>query len=439
MNRIQKFIIVFFSALIIASYVLGFYYNENSIGSGGYSGDFAWMWENFEIFKNENLLQAVKSNDFFGNRTALLYILNIYLNPFINDIDSYRLSITAFSLFASYILFLCIREKYENIDTEIIGLLSLIILLSPFFRTSSFWGMETQYGIISSLVSILFFLKDKKLNNGSYYNIFLSIFFSSVTVYFDLKLVIIPIFIYLNILFSNLNNKLKFFSTISYLILALPYFFLILLWDGIVPVATQQANPLQVTHLIGAKFHMVNFLFATNILGFYLFPFLILKKDIFNFNSVKNLSNILNFSILLLFIIYLFYFINADLYDYVDMISREKGGYKDFWGLGYSAKLSNILFENRFFSILLNLIIYIISVLIIILFINSNYINFFLVLFFLILSITLFPLMQEYFDPYIYIISILLVKNKYYFSFKRCGLIFFYYSSILTSSIIFYS
>ena len=233
MNRIQKIIIVFFSVLIIASYVLGFYYNENSIGSGGYNGDLAWMWQNFEIFKNENLLQAVKSNDFFGNRTALLYILNIYLNPFLNNIDSYRLSITVFSLLASYILFLCIKEKYENINTEISILLSLIVLLSPFFRTSSFWGMETQYGIISSLLSIFFFLKNKKINNGSYYNIFLSIFFSSVTVYFDLKLVIIPIFIYLNILFSNLNNKLKFFSTISYLVLALPYFFLILLWDGI--------------------------------------------------------------------------------------------------------------------------------------------------------------------------------------------------------------
>ncbi len=437
MNRIQKIIIVFFSTLIIASYILGFYYNENSIGSGGYSGDLRWMWKNFEIFKNENLLQAIKSNDFFGNRTALLYILNIYLNPFIDDIDNYRLSISVFSLFTSYILFLCIREKYQNINTETIILLSFIILLSPFFRTSSFWGMETQYGIISSLLSILFFLKNKKLNNRSYYNIFLSIFFSSATVYFDLKLVIIPIFIYLNIIFSNLNNRLKFFSTISYLVLALPYFFLILLWNGIVPVATQQSNPLQVTHLVDAKFHMVNFLFATNILGFYLFPFLILKKDIFN--SVKNLPNIFNFSILLMFIIYLFYFINADLYDYVDIISREKGGYKDFWGLGYSAKLSNILFENRFFSILLNLIIYTISVLIIILFINSNYINFFLVLFFLMISITLFPLMQEYFDPYIYIISILLIKNKYYFSFNRCSLIFFYYSLVLTSSIIYYS
>ena len=127
MNIIKKIIIDFFSVLIIASYVLGFYYNENSIGSGGYSGDLVWMWKNFEIFKNENLLQAVKSNDFFGNRTALLYILNIYLNPFINDIDNYRLSITVFSLFACYILFLCIKEKYENIDTEIIVLLSLII------------------------------------------------------------------------------------------------------------------------------------------------------------------------------------------------------------------------------------------------------------------------------------------------------------------------
>ena len=134
-------------------------FSENSIGSGGYNGDLAWMWNNFEIFKNESLLAAIKSDEFFGNRTALLYILNIYLNPFLNDIDEYRFSITIFSLLAPYILFLCIKEKYKNINYEIILLLSCIILLSPFYRTSSFWGMEIQYGIISSLLSILFFLK----------------------------------------------------------------------------------------------------------------------------------------------------------------------------------------------------------------------------------------------------------------------------------------
>ena len=437
MSNIQKKIIIFFSLFIIFSYFLGFFYNENSIGSGGYKGDLVWMWKNFEIFKNENLLEAIKSEEFFGNRTALLYIINIYINPFINNIDSYRLSITIFSLLASYILFLCIREKYKDINFETALLFSLILLLSPFYRTSSYWGMETQYGIISSLLSILFLFKNNKIENASYKNIFLSILFSSATVYFDLKLVIIPIYIYLKIIFSNLSHEKKLFSTINYSLFAIPYLFLIILWNGIVPIATQQSNPLQITHLTNSKFHMVNILFAINILGFYLFPFLILKKDIYK--TIKNIPNVFNGILLLLFLIYLFYFTYSDLYDFVDKFTRENGGYKDFWGLGYSDKLGNILFDDRINSIILNLIIYLFSVLIIILFINSNLINLFLILFFLLLSIALFPLMQEYFDPYIYIISILLSKNKYEFNFTKCCLVFLFFSFFLTSSIIYYS
>tara|TARA_A100001015_G_scaffold214226_1_gene240408 strand:+ start:136 stop:1449 length:1314 start_codon:yes stop_codon:yes gene_type:complete len=437
MTKIQKIITIIFSLLIINSYFFGFFYQENSIGSGGYKGDLDWMWKNFQIFKNENLLQAIKSNDFFGNRSPLLYIINIYLNPFINDIDNYRFSITIFSLLASYTLFLCIKEKYKNINFEIILFLSLIILLSPFYRTSSFWGMETQYGIISSLISIYFFLKTNELKKISYRYIFLTIFFSSLTVYFDLKLVIIPLFIFLKILFSNLNNNIKLFSSLSFLLLAIPYFYLIFLWKGIVPEATQVSNPLQITHLVNSKFHMVNILFATNMLGFYLFPFLLLKKNFYK--SIKITPNIFNLVLLLLFVSYLLYFISADLYDFVDKIPRESGGYKDFWGLGYSEKLGNILFDSRIFSISFNVIIYLISVLIIILFINTNYINFFLILFFLILSIALFPLMQEYFDPYIYIISLLLTKNEYDFNFSKCTFVFLYFSFFLASSIIYYS
>ena len=437
MTKIQKIITIIFSLLIINSYFFGFFYQENSIGSGGYKGDLDWMWKNFQIFKNENLLQAIKSNDFFGNRSPLLYIINIYLNPFINDIDNYRFSITIFSLLASYTLFLCIKEKYKNINFEIILFLSLIILLSPFYRTSSFWGMETQYGIISSLISIYFFLKTNELKKISYRYIFLTIFFSSLTVYFDLKLVIIPLFIFLKILFSNLNNNIKLFSSLSFLLLAIPYFYLIFLWKGIVPEATQVSNPLQITHLVNSKFHMVNILFATNMLGFYLFPFLLLKKNFYK--SIKITPNIFNLVFLLLFVSYLLYFISADLYDFVDKIPRESGGYKDFWGLGYSEKLGNILFDSRIFSISFNVIIYLISVLIIILFINTNYINFFLILFFLILSIALFPLMQEYFDPYIYIISLLLTKNEYDFNFSKCTFVFLYFSFFLASSIIYYS
>ena len=437
MNKIQKITTILLSLLIVVSYFFGFIFSENSIGSGGYNGDLSWMWDNFEIFKNENLLQAIKSDDFFGNRTALLYILNIYLNPFINEIDEYRFSITIFSLLAPYILYLCIKEKYKNINYEIILLLSCIILLSPFYRTSSFWGMEIQYGIISSLLSILFFLKINNKENTSYKNIFLSIFFSSITVYFDVKLIIIPLFIYLTILFSRLDNKMKLFSSISYMLLAIPFFLLIFHWKGLVPVATQQANPLQVSHLMNSRFHMVNILFATNMIGFYLFPFLILKKNFIK--SIKIKINIFNLILLILFIVYLIYFLISNLYDYVDLLPKESGGYKDHFGLGYSDKLAGILFDNRNLSLLFNSIIFLASVIIIIVFINSNYINFFLILFFLLLSAALFPLMQEYFDPYIYIISLLLAKNEYDFTYLKSNFIFLFFSLFLISSVVYYS
>ena len=436
MSNIKKIILIFFSVSIILSYFFGFFYYENSIGSGGYKGDLEWMWKNFEIFKNESLLQAIKSKEFFGNRTALLYIINIYFNPFINNIDTYRLSITIFSVLAPCILFLCIKERYKDLSFETTLLFSLILLLSPFYRTSSFWGMETQYGIISSLISILFLFKSDKLENSSYRNIFLSILFSSATVYFDQKLIIIPIYIFIKIIFSNLNKDKKIFTVVSYILFAIPYFLLIILWNGIVPIATQQSNPLQITHLSNSKFHTVNILFTTNILGFYLFPFLILKKNIYK--NIKDIGNKFNRILILLFLIYLLYFINFDLYDFVDKFTRESGGYKDFYGLGYSAKLGNILFENRVNSIILCLIIYIFSSLIIILFINSSLINLFLILFFFILSIALFPLMQEYFDPYIYIIAILLAKNEYEFNFAKCCYVFLFFSFFLVSSIVYY-
>ncbi len=437
MNKIHKLTTLLLSLLIVISYFLGFVFSENSTGSGDYDGDLGWILENFEIFKNENLLQAIKSDNFFGNRTALLYILNIYLNPFLNDIDEYRFSITIFSLLAPYFLYLCIKEKYKNINYEIILLLSCIILLSPFYRTNSFWGMEIQYGIITTLLSILFLLKINNTENTSYKNIFLSIFFSSVTVYFDVKLIIIPLFIYLTILFSSLDSRIKLFSSISYMLLAIPFFLLIFHWKGLVPIATQQANPLQASHLMNSKFHMVNILYATNMIGFYLFPFLILRKNFIK--SIKIKINVLNLILLFLFIVYLIYFLISNLYDYVDLLPKESGGYKDHFGLGYSDKLSSILFDNRSLSILFNSIIFLASVIIIIIFINSNYINFFLILFFLILSVALFPLVQEYFDPYIYIISLLLAKNEYDFTYLKSNFIFVFFSFFLISSIIYYS
>ena len=72
-------LILFLTLLIYVSFVLGFYFNENSIGSGGYDGDLGWMWKNFTIYKSNDLWTSIHHPDFFGYRTPLLYILHILL------------------------------------------------------------------------------------------------------------------------------------------------------------------------------------------------------------------------------------------------------------------------------------------------------------------------------------------------------------------------
>lgn len=45
--------------LIYITFFLGFFFKENSIGSGGYDGDLEWIWNNFEIFKNNTLIDLL--------------------------------------------------------------------------------------------------------------------------------------------------------------------------------------------------------------------------------------------------------------------------------------------------------------------------------------------------------------------------------------------
>ena len=42
------------------SFVLGFYFNENSIGAGGYDGDLEWMWKNLDIYKSNDLWTSME-------------------------------------------------------------------------------------------------------------------------------------------------------------------------------------------------------------------------------------------------------------------------------------------------------------------------------------------------------------------------------------------
>ena len=135
------------------------------------------------------------------------------MNPFTKNIPEYLNSIFIFSLIGPVLFYILLRSKLKNINTEILILISSILFLSPYFRTSGFWGNEENFGTLSLIISLIFLEKFKNeihLNSFSFNSLFL-IFFSSLTLYFDQKLLIIPLLCFIEIILSDKKLKSKFY------------------------------------------------------------------------------------------------------------------------------------------------------------------------------------------------------------------------------------
>ena len=434
--NIKNSLIIFFTFFIYVSFVLGFYFNENSIGSGGYDGDLVWMWNNFEIYKTYDLWTAIHHPDFFGNRTPLLYILHVLFNPFIFNIDSYRLTVFCISFLAPLIFYICLAQKFKDIDKTILFFISSFILLSPFYRTSAYWGMEIQYGIIAMLASIFFlnYTLHENINNklSLYFSLTLLTFFSSLCLYFDQKLLIIPLIVLFEILRSKINFRFKIFSLINYCIFAIPFLYLMIIWKGIVPPSTQEANPNIIASL--SRWNMLRFGhigYATTIIAFYILPLLLFKnKNLYllikNFFSYKN-----NYIFISFFFIYLIYLLNF--FDYREFTTEK------YWiGLGYIHKISLILFKNYLLQEIFTYFAFFISWIIILIFMGKNLKDFFIIIYFYFLSLLLWPLMQETFDPIIILLAFTIFSSKLFINYKNSIFLFIYLSLFLISANIYY-
>jgi hypothetical protein len=439
--KIEKhFLIILTSFIIYISYFYGFYINENSIGSGGYKGDLSWMWKNFEIFKNNTLVESIKSPNFFGNRSPLIYILHIIFNPWIYDIYLYRLSSFFVSFSSPVIFYLCLRKVFSDVDKYKLILIASLILLSPYFRSNAYWGGEIQYGIFSSLVSIYFLLKlklNKNLLNNNYISLFLITFFSSLCVYFDQKLILIPIICLSYILKSNIKIKYKIFTLIFYFFLSLPFLWLVFfLWKGLVPLATQIANAQAVNSLKNFNLHFYNLIYATPIIAFYLLPILFFENKLIKKIKFFLFSKFFLYS----FVSCAFFIICLVLFYNFEQFTDEKQ-YKfmgKVYGLGFSHKLSYLLFEKFIYRQIFVYVIFLISSTVIIFFFKKSLIFKFFIIYFYIISLLVLPLMQEYFDPYIFIYFILFYKGKLDFKNSKIYFIFSYFSFFLLTANIYY-
>ena len=423
-NILAKKIPFFLLFFLITFFIYGFLVGENSAGAGGYNGDLLATFTNLQLFINNNILQSIKltadNNLYYSNRPPLLYILHSALNPFASDLELYRLSVFIASFLVPLFFYLSLKINYKKVNDIFLLCLSFLILLSPYFRTSSYWGLEENYPFITLLLSFIF-LK-KFFFKVNFLNFFLSIFFSAICVYFDQKFIIIPLTCFFLIIFSKIHIKYKVYSILLYFVFSLPFIYLIQLWGNIIPVGNMDI------YSVGKRFYPHHICYIVNILGFYILPFLFLFKE----NKIKEIffsiyKKKINILLILAGLSYVIYFIF-----YLDITSSFT------FGGGYSLKIAVFLFNSILAQKFFLALIFIFCFIIILIFININYINTIFITYFLLSSVIINPLLHEYVDPLLLFFFFTISKSKININLKNIFLIFFYFLTILITAKIYY-
>ena len=430
-NNRYKFASLVLVILSILSFFIGFIYGENSAGAGSLDGDFSNVWKNLQTFLNNDIVAALKftadfdpENFYMSGRTPLLYIFHKLFNPFVESKTIFIRSVFVLSLSAPVLFYLCLRQKFKNEESLLLILISTTICLSPYFRTSSYWGLEENYGLICLLLTFLFlsqFLSSNNLSWKNYYQLFLTTFFSSLCLYFDQKLIIIPLICFFQILFSDKTLKLKILLFLFYFIFSLPYIYLATIWGNIIPSLSADVRG------TGNQLYLEHLGYTATIIAFYLFPLLLYKSGNF-FDLFKNFFRVRkNYYLISLFFIYLLYLLIF--YDYDSEVKLGKG---------FIHKTAILLFKENYLQEIFIYFSFFVSWLIILIYLNDNLQDKLIIFYFFLLSIIVWPILQEYFDPLIILMAFTFFNSKLIINYERSILFFLYLSILLIFSNIYY-
>ena len=397
----------YLSILIIVSFILGFFLNEDVAGGGHL--DLPHYYKNFLIIKNNNFF-LIPWNDYVSSGLPLHHILVANIIFFSENIFFLKFFSFILSLFCILIFYKILKLKYKINDhfNSSVLLISVTPLLSPYFRTSGFWGLEENTCYLFFLISIYFYLN----KNCNYYK-FLAILFSIFTILIRQSFVFWPLFLFLYYFnFTKIFSKRNLNIFFSFFICSLPIFYFIFIFKGFTN------EPIRITYT------PINIPIILSFFFIYLFPFVLLHSD----KLIKNLISRQSIIHLVFFLV--FYFLFKNQFEIINFYNSIGGGliYKSIFNLN----IVNINFNIKVFLFLL------ISYLgfLFLIFIAKK--NIFILIFFLVsLAIYSFVnvIFQEYFDPLIFFIII--IFNNY---FKKKDLnkfsiiIFFFYFFLLLLS-----
>ena len=297
--------------LFSLSLFFGLFFNEDASGTGT-SNDFKNTWEYVVLLKDNYIIDSSE----WTRLLPLHYIFLSFLYKIFENEFSVRLIFCFIAILIPFLFYKNLRIKFREICRGKLLIISSILLILPFFRSSAIWPNPHVTALIFLFLSIYYFQKwEIKLSKKINFDLILHIFFLALTVYTRRYYVFFFLYFYI-FYFKNLNIKELVVITLFIFFLSIPGFLLILYFPFYIEST-------------GYNFKFYNTIIITSsIFLFYLVPFL----------SVDNLALKDNKSKLILFLSAIFLIILSFPFDY----DPKLGG-------GYLMKLSNIYLGNNLF------------------------------------------------------------------------------------------
>ena len=377
--KLNKNYIIFYYFALYLSLLIGFYYGEDF--AGGFKYDLQTHNMLIENLFNKGLIFGLLNYDIYYVPHSPIFIIYIFFLKKIFVLEEiYRFLNLHISLLIPFFVGLSLKIKYKLKNDDIRYLLPSIFLFSPYFRAGSIWTDDNLLAMVFISISIYFFIKYEK-NTNKLNNILFCAFFLALCAYLRPIYSIFSIYFFLNFFLNlKISKKLIYYILLN-IILAFPALYYVLILD---------VNKWATSYLFRENIFTILSL-VSSIIIFYIFPFVIKY-----YNSIlKGIINFKNIFIYLVLLLLIFFFFEYD---------RSYSG-------GILFKFSNLIFDNNylffFTSSLCIMFIYI-------LFFSRTNRN----IFDLILILILFMLemdgvvYHETYDPLIYILILLLFKNK---------------------------
>lgn len=368
LSQNKKIYYYLIGTLLYLSLILGFIFNENLTGGAFY--DYKSHTEIINKFSknfNETLFQFHKEDT--RHSPFLLIILSYFIKIGFSD-TLIRIINLHFLILIIFFFYKCLGLKLNSLGKKNLYLISLLLFLSPTFRSLSIWPDSRLYGVLLFVISIYFYLNfvKEKNNNKKFKFALFNTFYLCLASYFSPNFSLFAIFYFVTFSIYFKISKYLFIIILLNFFLSIPaiyYVFILKIFFFLKPVS--EAGGTLIAFNFANKIILISSIFLFHYIPLFFFTKMKIKID-------------LNYLIILGLIFSIFiHFFNYRL---------------DFTGGGIIFKLSNFVFNNNYF-------LYFFSFLGFILMFNLCYknLNNILLILLLIFSNPQLEIYHKYYDP----------------------------------------